>query len=139
MSYCKDCFNFELCANGYGEVTADTEITNIKGKPCHYFKDRSKMIELPCKVGDTIYRLVFCKDETQHPMTYSPSHYIKETVVGLHICDSRLRVNALSNSRYRDYLIVNNNEILSHISVNKIGKTVFLTREQAEQALREKT
>jgi hypothetical protein len=35
---CKDCIHFELCANGYGEVTADTEIINVKGKQCYYFK-----------------------------------------------------------------------------------------------------
>lgn len=55
---CKDCVHFEVCANVYCEVTAETEIKNINGNGCYYFKDKLKYIELPCKVGDTAYRVV---------------------------------------------------------------------------------
>lgn len=59
---CKDCLHFAICANVYCEVTAETEIKNIHGKPCFYFKDKSKYIELPCKVGDTVYVLDYEDD-----------------------------------------------------------------------------
>lgn len=92
-------------------------------------------VELPCKVGDTVYQMVYCYDRKTYPATKYPNHYVEKKVVGIHICDSRLRVNALSNMKYRDYLIVGVNNALQHIPFAKIGKTVFLTREEAERVL----
>jgi hypothetical protein len=108
---CKECFNFELCANGYGEVTADTEITNIKGKQCHYFKDRSKMIELPCKVGDVVYEII---EETV------PRHYFYIGAYEVEDVSAKEVKYAGDWVDYRKY-------------------PVYFSREQAEQALREKT
>lgn len=42
---CKNCVHFTVCANVYCEVTEETEIRNIHGKPCYYFEDKSKYIE----------------------------------------------------------------------------------------------
>ena len=48
---CKDCIHYGLCeTKGNAEVFV-RGIENI----CGYFKDKSKYIELPCKVGDTLY------------------------------------------------------------------------------------
>ncbi len=52
---CKNCIHFTVCANVYCEVTEETEIRNIHGKPCYYFKDKSQYIELPCMFGETLY------------------------------------------------------------------------------------
>lgn len=40
MPKCKDCIHFLVCANLHGQVTADTEITNIDGEQCYYFFDK---------------------------------------------------------------------------------------------------
>ena len=42
---CKDCFHYELCGVfGY-----------ISPVECGFYTDRSRLVELPCKVGDLIY------------------------------------------------------------------------------------
>ncbi len=55
MEKCKDCLSYDVCKNVNG-VFADsfTKRDNIE-KQCEHFKDRSKIISLPCKVGDTVY------------------------------------------------------------------------------------
>lgn len=45
MPKCKDCIHFLVCANLYGEVQADTEIKNIVGEQCYYFKHKSMLSE----------------------------------------------------------------------------------------------
>lgn len=134
MSTCKDCLHYEVCQ----ALEDNGDLPKINPKRCGCFKDRSKFIELPCKVGDTVYQMVYCYDRKNRPVTIRPNSYIAKEVVGIHICDSRLRVNALSNKKYRDYLIVGACNSLEHIPFSKIGKSVFLTKEEAEQALTER-
>lgn len=45
---CKDCVHYEACLDWY---------RGFKARPakCEHFKDKSKFIELPCKVGDTVF------------------------------------------------------------------------------------
>ena len=136
MSTCKECLFFEAC--NYWLQKDNRYLDAVEGFICQHFKDRSKFIELPCKVGDTIYQIVYCYDRTTYPATKYPDHYVEKEVVGIHICDSRLRVNALSNKKYRDYLIVGVCNSVEHIPFAKIGKTVFPTKEEAEKALAEK-
>ncbi len=99
---CKDCVHFEVCANVYCEVTAETEIKNTHNKPCFYFKDKSKYIELPCKVGDTVYE------------------------VGT---DLKIYQNEIKN------IIYDTNGIA--FDERAINETVFLTKSEAEQKLKE--
>lgn len=51
MSSCKDCLHVEVCKYNDGVNTWSTG-------DCPRFKDKSKFIELPCKVGDTVYHLL---------------------------------------------------------------------------------
>ena len=128
MESCKDCLSVNVCKNRdiFGDIPT-----------CEMFKDRIRFVELPCKVGDTVYQMVYCYDRKTYPATKYPDHYVEKKVVGIHICDSRLRVNALSNMKYRDYLIVGVGNALQHIPFAKIGKTVFLTKEEAERTLKD--
>ena len=91
----------------------------------------------PCALGDTVYCLLFHRDTESYPKKTVAYSYLEETVVGVHICDSRLRKNAVTDKKYRDYLItqVGCHNAFRHIPMNKIGKTVFLSKEEAEQAL----
>ena len=64
---CKDCIHYEVCKNkniknpkGCNENIAD--LNNIETM-CTDFKDESKYIELPCKVGDTVYVLEYEDDK----------------------------------------------------------------------------
>ncbi len=51
---CKDCIHCNVCAiNGI-----DVENTTFKKELCcREFKDKSRIIELPCKAGDTLYTI----------------------------------------------------------------------------------
>ena len=52
---CEECIHFPICG-----ILADN-LPNISpfeiAKDCKYFKERSKIIYLPCKVGDKVYCL----------------------------------------------------------------------------------
>lgn len=119
---CKNCIHFTVCANVYCEVTEETEIRNIHGKACYYFKDKSKYIELPCKVGDEVYVIKNNKIHAKDVIYYNKIH-------------SRI---AEQNDEY--WHCVDKDRI----SINTItfypedfGKTVFLAKSEAEQKLKE--
>ena len=43
MATCKDCLHGDVC------------FTVLNSMLCQHFKDRSRFVELPCKVGDRVY------------------------------------------------------------------------------------
>lgn len=144
MSTCKDRL---LYKDEFGDIHTVDKINGkrigdkaVKSKLFDYEQEEAdgKLIHLPCKVGDKVYQIVYCYDRKTYPATKYPDHYVEREVVGIHICDSRLRVNALSNKKYRDYLIVGRCNALEHIPFAKIGKSVFPTKEEAEKALKER-
>ena len=52
-SDCKNCIHYEGC-----HIAEWFEVgKEYAENSCRFFKDRSKFIELPCKVGDTVYIL----------------------------------------------------------------------------------
>ena len=51
MATCKDCVHFEVCRGEYAEGIE--QLLTCDG--CEDFKDRSRFVELPCKVGDTLF------------------------------------------------------------------------------------
>lgn len=83
---CKDCVNYEVCF----KTSADNR------EHCEHFQDKSKFIELPCKIGDKVF------------------------IVGRHHHETYINTGRFRIS-----------------DVEKIGKTVFITKEEAEQALKE--
>lgn len=51
---CKDCYFFEACnGRSFDPALQEDDGTYSEGveKECHIFKDKSRIIELPCKVG----------------------------------------------------------------------------------------
>lgn len=45
MTTCKDCLHFVVCE----------EVPTKSADDCDFFKDCSNFVELPCKIGDTVY------------------------------------------------------------------------------------
>lgn len=117
MFDCDNCLHWEVC--GY----AFTSKTLYK---CDCFVDESKVIELPCKVGDTVYSFCKCFGVIlpYFVETFNVSYYDKNTTVW------QYEANCTNNEE---------DELLDSIDfeVEDIGKTVFLTREEAERALEE--
>ena len=103
MATCKECIHSECCFMQYGKTNALKWQSELG---CKNFKDRSRFVELPCKVGDS----VFCLNPN---CTF---HAVR--VDGANV-----------------ELITSQGFILNQ---SLIGKTVFLTREEAEQALKER-
>lgn len=54
---CKDCYHYGVCSkedgttNYYGKEDACADVE----KRCQYFKDKSRIVELPCNIGDEAY------------------------------------------------------------------------------------
>ena len=114
---CKNCIHYSLC--NYEEI-CHYDIDNIKNaKDCSFFRDRSRFVELPCKVGDTVYVVEKIADKWKiikdHVETIDISYYADDV------------------NLYQFYGIKTDGDF------EDFGKTVFLTREEAEQALKLKT
>ena len=118
---CKDCIHYDLCRScsriQLGWHGNSVHYVENMEEICKDFKDRSRFVELPCKVGDTLFV----------PTRNLVSEY---KIVSFHVCGEGIwyRTNVIKGILTR--LISDNVEI--------IGKTVFLTREEAEQALKER-
>ena len=82
-----------------------------------------KLILPPCKVGDTVYDIygnAIAVQGMAHRCIYKAAHYIEDTIRGYPFFDRKTLLYPIE------------------FSGRDIGKTVFLTREEAEKALREK-
>ncbi|MEE1318033.1 MAG: hypothetical protein UHD05_00840, partial [Ruminococcus sp.] len=111
MSTCKDCLHYDLCKEftDYTEEFIASCEKNFEKygdakEKCEYFKDRSKSIDLPCKVGDTVW----CINESQ---------IIEEDKV------YQIIVRQFSDINVNDVLLVK----FGKASFEDFGKTVFLT------------
>lgn len=79
---CKDCYHCDIC---HLRIALNMDYDEVQDKPvtnaekCEYFKDKSLIVELPCKVGDEAY-LISVK-------RYSPASYrlVKAKVIGFNI------------------------------------------------------
>ena len=115
---CKDCYHYDVCAiNGI-----DVENTTFKKELCcGEFKDKSRIIELPCNMGDTVY----------HTTTFG---ICQLTVAGIHLFWNKRKTRI---KRYSYIVGLNNLDYTYRLPLKEIGKTVFLTKEQAEAKLKE--
>lgn len=84
---------------------------------------RGRLVTLPCKVGDTVYRVIRSKDK-------DGGHITSAVVSGIHMADGR---------RYKKreaYIVLKvNGCYVSHVPLSNFGKTVFLTQVDAKAAL----
>lgn len=127
MTKCRDCLHVDICEHfantlnqrliHYCEIHIPFEKEVIHSEPCEYFKDRSRSADLPCKVGDYLYR----------PDRFGIGKYL---VVGIQLLKSN-RIDIAWK------LLDGVGIPIPYISAEDIGKTVFLTREEAEITLEE--
>ena len=120
----KHCLHWEVCKLTPPEYATAKYYTFCNcAEKCECFKDKSKYIELPCKVGDTVYRI-------QDPWGMSAL-----SVAGIH-----LFWNKMPTRVKRHNYIVGLHESLNisvRLPLKEFGKTVFLTKSEAEQKLKE--
>ena len=87
----------------------------------HYkdLEEQGRLIELPCAVGDTVYLFSY---DIIHPFIINGFEINKYEV--------EFKGSYCGEEKSLEYWSI-------HFPVSKIGKTVFLTREEAEAALKE--
>ena len=107
MASCKDCVHYKLCGV-FGYV--------FPVESCGFYTDRSRFVELPYKLGDSIY------EPKRHQITEYQIARIVFYDFGL-----RMELRLMKGLLFR-----------VEIKQEDIGKVVFLTREEAEQALKER-
>lgn len=122
---CTDCVYYELCLHQekfliehnrkdlirrYGFGLSEPEI-------CCNFRDRSRFVELPCKLGDTLFV------PTRNFISEYEIEYFHFGKYGIW---------------FNTKLIKGISTRLRNAHIEAIGKDVFLTREEAEQALKER-
>ena len=116
---CKDCVHFGICTKGF--PWADEK----GGGWCESFKDKSRYIELPCKVGQMVF---FCDE------VYDEDGKEKFAISAGEVVSFSLQKEGLwAYCRYKSGLSY------WHFVENYFGKTVFFTREEAEKALAERS
>lgn len=104
-SICNKCIHRNVCGfyEPYEECGA-----------CNHFTDKSRFVELPCKVGDTVYMYIANK------------------------CGKRtFSFNIVEICIYEDEIIIFD-DWENGYHPEDFGKNVFLTREEAEAALAER-
>jgi hypothetical protein len=124
MATCKDCLHYEACKR-FNEIRTNVIDESKRGAEnlCELYADKSRFVELPCKVGDTVWYL-------------NPVHEICEALV--ESVEFNLYTNPqtwISVKYYSEWF--GEHRLKSRIDM-LLNKTVFLTREEAEAALAER-
>lgn len=112
MSKCENCISQNVCrwwqnGDGKNNLNCTNEVV------CPEYKDKSLCVELPCKVGDTLY-----------------------IIEDKEICE--VIVNMFQFDKYGNYVVLENDDLwFDTYSIDKLGKYYFLTEEEAELKLKE--
>lgn len=84
-----------------------------------------RLVVLPCKFGSTVYRIIRTKD--------GGGHIASATIAALHLGEKE-------NRRYKknhQYAVLKvDGSFVARVDTNEFSKTVFLTRKEAEAALK---
>lgn len=110
---CKDCINYDWCKDQTNNPDYYDGISDVENR-CKGFKDKSQYIKLPCKVGDTVY---FIKSIFSFMATPKPEK-IRKIEITADVMTIRTENRAFNPKAINDI--------------------VFLTKESAEKALRER-
>lgn len=111
---CRDCIHYDVCQ----ALEDNGQASKIRPVQCGCFKDKSRFIELPCKVGDTVWELT---------KNYFGNFEIEKGKI------SMLQQKADKSWKFR----ITINSSVHDFTLDLIGKIVFLTKEEAETKLKE--
>lgn len=126
---CENCYHYEACKSCHEEFNYMVG-ENLGVVNCPLFEDKSLIVELPCKelfekIGDSIYCIDDDVEEVIEVLVYLIEFDYKGEVW---IKTVNFKFNKeLGKELGTEY----------HFLISEIGKTVFLSREEAERALEE--
>ena len=107
MEKCENCYHARACLNSLSE---NKVLNNTESFVCEHYKDKSLIVELPCRAGDDLY---WISDENEVKCQ-------RNAIVGIVVKDSGFEVLDTDGN------------------IDKIGtRYAYLTREEAERALEE--
>lgn len=125
MTSCKDCIHFEICSDFY-----DDEIESTA--PCSFFKDRSRFVELPCKVGDSYFEIEqYCTERGYYNEPRRTDTIDCEYCDVDGVCDRQYRI---TEKRFASLIQIFD---YKEKAVDRYNRK-FLTKEEAEQFLKER-
>jgi hypothetical protein len=139
---CKDCIHYDACKDmhDYFQGECDDLDKEISAEHCSYYKNKANFVELPCKVGDTVYKL--CSVNSSIKMGQMWDGRIVETNcdrcgyrncscydIGLREWDNPHFINVIED------ITIHNLEFLVKI-MPYFSTIYFTTKEQAEQMLK---
>ena len=129
---CRDCLHFKAC---YEMATANgaEEFNTLFANKCEDFISRSEWVHLPCKVGDTVFCL-YDRDYGEYKvMTINIDTLGKPKI--------RVECNIHGYEKIEDCPegFCGQPFCVGYLGADDFGKTVFLTREEAEKALKGET
>ncbi len=116
---CDNCIKADVCLKNHIKSDLVYRSDGEQKLYCELFKDKDLIIELPCKVGDMVY--VINSAKTQITQYYITEISIAEDII---IKGAQDIVNSIWTGR--------------DFEVQDFGKRVFLTREEAQEALKER-
>lgn len=121
---CKDCIHYELCEiRGY---TYNENLDESVDIICGDFKDKSRYIELPCKVGDTVYVIPSLTNfRLNHVNNYPQNNRVYKQIVH--------SVQSWNKDKYCVWTCDGINLLLPQF----FNETWFLTEQGAEAKLKE--
>lgn len=144
MATCADCVHVEVCSKKNLHVAVGMNITpRFKYKrieqECEHFKDRAWFVELPypIKPHDKVWYILEGLSEIDlkdYEITKGDCAVGNNPDTVIEVGTFGFWVNQLSE-RNEDYLVPDDCDF---ISWDEIGKSYFLTKEAAEQALKER-
>ncbi len=127
MKTCKDCYHFDACVDKlgttkfYDNVIAANNVEDL----CPTFKDNSLVLDLPCKVGDTVYM----------PWKWNDRNGIGVLTVTHIIRDSLKKY--IKTDFYTDDEDYYNAYNCGNFGFDEVGVIVFTHIKEAEHALKE--
>lgn len=141
---CNNCIHNGICLISYNEVTDEFE--NVED--CEHFKDKDKVVVLPCKVGDIVYVIKRCRcgKPENYDLKVCGRKIVSKTPkvlarVMYQETGKRIKPNYTGKIEFEVapkgticYSLYEKQFTLKMLT--EIGKTVFPTREEAEQALK---
>ena len=117
MKTCEDCIHYDVCFKYFDLVfgiksTKAIEKILEENCDCAMFKDKTRYIEKPCNIGDKVYLI----------------YHVSDAILDFISSDDVTKFGITTRGILREHTY----------DFDEIGKTVFLSREEAEKALAER-
>lgn len=133
MKTCKDCIHYDVCEYEYPDFVHEKEDKNADmEKECIQFKYKSLFVELPFKVGDTVYLVDRTRDGIIGSIYRVVECSVEKIVLRYSTLQKRTIVEAHLEYEENDYFGCVVEKIVYDTS---FGHMVFTNEQDAEAAL----